>query len=246
MYSYTSLFLFPCATGPHLHPAAGRQVLRGAKGSPLTGPTAALVVVVVAGLEIAGTVGVVDVWQSAQFCRCECEQIAIRTESYWLAAQFRLNGWLRVRRDCVLFRPRQAKWSRLQYRRQWAEWVLQLHQPQPVLRSEDAQGAPSRSVRGGKRRRGDWFEPRQRWLRVPAVQQCFGLLVSCTCRSKSSQLPGYGGLFPVFISNWFCRFSLMKIGLQTGWGFRANQPVSPVFNEPVAQPSRVDSTDHLI
>ena len=74
-------------------------------------------------------------------------------------------------------------WEWWTYRRQWAEWVSQLHQPQPVLRSGDAQGAPSRSVRGDKRRRGDWFEPRRRWLRVPAVQQCFGLLVSCTCRS---------------------------------------------------------------
>jgi len=29
----------------------------------------------------------------------------------------------------------------------------------------------------------------------------------------------------------------MKTGLRTGWGFQANQPVSPVSNEPVAHPS---------
>jgi len=53
--------------------------------------------------------------QSAQFCWSESEQNAIRTESYWPAARIRLNGWLRVRLDCVLFQLRQAQLSRLQY-----------------------------------------------------------------------------------------------------------------------------------
>jgi len=64
---------------------------------------------------VLGLVRCTVVLQSAQFCRSESEQNAIRTESYWPAAPIRPNGWLRVRRDCVLFRPRQAKLSRLQY-----------------------------------------------------------------------------------------------------------------------------------
>jgi len=55
------------------------------------------------------------VLQSAHFCRSESQQNAIRTEYYWPAAPIRPNGWLRVRPACVLFRPRQAKLSRLQY-----------------------------------------------------------------------------------------------------------------------------------
>jgi len=54
------------------------------------------------------------VLQSAQIFRSESEQNAIRTESYWPAAHIWMNGWLRVRRECVLFGLRQAKLSRLQ------------------------------------------------------------------------------------------------------------------------------------
>jgi len=61
------------------------------------------------------TENLLHVLQSAQFCRSDSEQNAIRTESYWSEARIRMNGWLRVRRACVLFRPRQAKLSRLQY-----------------------------------------------------------------------------------------------------------------------------------
>jgi len=52
--------------------------------------------------------------QSAQFCRSEPEQNAIRTESYWPSARIRLSGWLRVCPVCVLFRPGPEKLSRLQ------------------------------------------------------------------------------------------------------------------------------------
>jgi len=52
--------------------------------------------------------------QSAQICRSEPEQNAIRTESYWPSARIRLGGWLRVCPDCALFRPGPAKLSRLQ------------------------------------------------------------------------------------------------------------------------------------
>jgi len=62
-----------------------------------------------------------DVLQSAQFCRSEPEQNAIRTESYWPSARIRLSGWLRVCPDCVLFRPGPAKLSRLQYNQSMKE-----------------------------------------------------------------------------------------------------------------------------
>ena len=65
------------------------------------------------------TVSTLSVLQSAQICRCESEQNAIRTQFYWPAVRIRPNGWLSVRRDCVLFRPRQAKLSRLLYRWQF-------------------------------------------------------------------------------------------------------------------------------
>jgi len=55
------------------------------------------------------TENLLHVLQSAQFCRSNSEQNAIRTESYWSEARIRLNGWLRVRRDCVLFRPETGK-----------------------------------------------------------------------------------------------------------------------------------------
>jgi len=52
---------------------------------------------------------------SAQFCRSETEQNAIRTEFYWPAARIRLNGRLRVCHGGVLFQPGPEKLSKLQY-----------------------------------------------------------------------------------------------------------------------------------
>jgi len=52
--------------------------------------------------------------QTAQFCRSELEQNAIRTKSYWPAVVIRLNGWPGVCLEYRMFRPRPAKLSRLQ------------------------------------------------------------------------------------------------------------------------------------